>query len=167
MGQLDTLAQSRTEAPRKYVDIGGQGIDSQDTTHLIKLAKKKLICQNMIMSVIKAAEKKGNGDLIKTYWNSFYCRHRMYEKEGRLYGAYCKNRICTICSANRKADLINKYYPLLKTWTDCRFVTLTIKAVPAKHLSSRIDEMEEAFHLIKERSRKKSYRGGKLLRGIK
>ncbi|MBK9631976.1 MAG: hypothetical protein IPO62_13080 [Saprospiraceae bacterium] len=93
-------------------------------------AKKKLITQSIILSLIDVARIKKDVIMEKAYWNAYHCQSKIIEADGRLYGNYCKNRFCTLCSGNRKADIINMYLPVLKNWSDPYFVTLIARSVP-------------------------------------
>ncbi len=75
---------------------------------------------------------------MKAYWNRWHYQNRMLENEGVLFGKYCKNRFCRVCTANRKADIINRQHPTITQWQDIQFVTLTAKAQPPKHLNTWI-----------------------------
>ena len=58
----------------------------------------------------------------KVYWNTYHCQNRIIEIENPHYRDYCKNRFCTICAGIRKADIINKYYPVISKWSDLHFM---------------------------------------------
>lgn len=93
-------------------------------------------------------------------WNGFHCQDKVFTAGNRLYGKYCKNRFCTLCLANRKADLINKYLPIVNTWIQPYFVTLTVKAVPAKSLKNMITRgLLRGLNRIIEKYRKRFQRG--------
>lgn len=109
----------------------------------------------MILSLIDVTKKKYEPEREKAYWNAYHCQTQIITYNNRLYGNYCKNRFCTICCAIRKADIINRYYPILKEWEDSHFVTLTVKAVKAKSLNLWIYGMFRAFELIKNRCKKR------------
>jgi hypothetical protein len=81
----------------------------------------------------------------------------------RGFARYCKNRICAVCSGNRKADLINKYLPIVDSWKNPYFVTLTLKAVPAYKLSAIMRNMITGFQRIMDKHKKRHQRG----KGIK
>jgi len=73
-----------------------------------------------------------------------------------------------LCTAIRKADIINRYYPVLKEWEDSHFLTLTVKAVKLKNLKKWTDGMIQAFQIIKRRCNKRHQRGkGIKLIGVK
>jgi len=101
-------------------------------------------------------------------WNTYHCQSNVIISANRLYRKYCKNRFCTICSAIRKAEIINKYYPVLSTWEDLQFVTLTVKSCKAEKLDRWIWGMKRAFYLIHTRCKTRYRRGkGIKLMGIK
>lgn len=161
---LDTLAQSETSKAVKSrrkprIIVNGNGSDLSNTKQLLGRAKRKMITQKMALSLIDLAEAKGEPERKQAFWNTFYCQSKMYSANGRLYGRYCKNRFCTSCCANRKADILNKYLPILNTWKDPFFVTLTAKSVPARSLKKRMAQMIEGFGIIKERFKKRNQRG--------
>lgn len=107
-------------------------------------------------------------DIANSLWNTWYCQSKVYTHEGRLYSDYCKNRFCTSCLGIRKADIINRYYPVLRNWQDAHFVTLTVKACTKKQLNERIEKCIEGFQLIIDRCRQRANRGkGKKLIGIR
>ncbi|MCK5815216.1 MAG: protein rep, partial [Flavobacteriaceae bacterium] len=127
-----------------------------------------MITQKMVLNLIDVAKEKGDMDRVKSYWNTYHCQSKIVSSENKLYGNYCKNRYCTICSAIRKAHIINKYYPALKNWKNAHFVTLTVKSVKAKNLKRWIYGMNLAFKIIKNRCNKRHQRGkGIKLIGIK
>ena len=60
----------------------------------------------MALSLIAIAEKKGEPEKVKAFWNTYHCQNRLITHEGRYFGKYCKNRFCTLCSSIRKAEII-------------------------------------------------------------
>ncbi|MBC8320136.1 MAG: protein rep [Bacteroidetes bacterium] len=168
-GQFNTLAQSGTaHTTLPSVLIGGNGSKPSNRGELSRKAKKKIITQKMILSLIDVAKKKNDIVMEKSLWNTYYCQNKLITYEKRIYSKYCKNRYCTICLGIRKAEMINKYLPVLSSWEDPHFVTLTIRACSAKRLPIMIDGMVRAFGKIKERNKKRHQRGkGIKLIGIK
>lgn len=169
---LNTLAQTGTKKtitkakPQKIVK--GNGTETRQTSVLANRAKRKMITQKLILSLVDVANKKGQPERAQAYWNTYHCQTRITSANGRLYGNYCKNRFCTLCSGIRKAEIINKYLPIVETWADPHFITLTVKAVPAKWLTGRIKNVLRAFRRIIDRHKKRHNRGkGILLKGIK
>lgn len=122
----------------------------------------------MILSLIDVVKAKGEPEREQAYWNAYHCQNKVIISENRMYGNYCKNRFCTVCCAIRKADTINRYYPIISQWKDAHFVTLTVKSCKAKNLNKWIEGMLRAFELIHNRCKKRHQRGlGIKLIGIK
>ncbi len=161
-GQRDfnTLAQSRTSImtyphQKPEIIVRGQGTDLIKTNNVSRRAKKKMITQKLILALIKVAERKGKQERAKAYRNTYYCQSRIYSSGSKIYGNYCKNRFCLVCSGIRKADIINKYLPIIEQWTDAHFLTLTAKAVPANILAQRMQNMLKALRIILDRNQKR------------
>ena len=167
--QIYTSAQSWTgNSGLPPVMIAGKGSKPRCLTDLQKKAKKKRITQALMLGLIDIAKQKKDDVLLQAFWNTYHCQDNIITHQKRTHGKYCKNRFCTICSGNRKAQLIEKYHPILKTWEDPKFVTITIRSVAAYRLPEIMKAMNRAFRLIKERNRKRHSRGkGIKLIGIK
>lgn len=154
--------------PNEAVIIQGQGseLNTQKTLH--GRAKRKIIGQKMALSLIDCAAQKGNVERIKSYWNTFHCQNTLYKFEGKFHGQFCKNRFCPLCSSIRKAEIINRYYPVMKQWEQPYFVTLTIKVCKQPSLNKMCKGMIRAFRKINEKARKSNQRGrGIRLIGVK
>ena len=166
---LDTLAQSGTTFTGKpSLEISGIGSDISNKSVLMSRAKKKLITQKVVLSLIDIAKKKGNKIMEKTFWNTYHCLNNVVVSNNRLYGRYCGNRICTFCTAIRKAKLMNHYLPILQSWEKPYLVTLTVRSCYAKDLDSRMCAMKRAFRKILAKCKKRHQRGqGPKLVGIK
>lgn len=131
-------------------------------------AKKKLVTQEIAKELIAVAQKKGGRELEKSFRNSYYCLSNIIVSSDKLYGNYCKNRICTNCNSIRKAKIINKYLPTIQSWGSAYLVTLTAKSCYAKHSKSRMRAMKRAFQKIYSKCKKQHQRGrGPKLIGIK
>lgn len=154
----------------KHQIIKGKGSDLADKKLQQNRGKKKMITHVIIRAMLEIAERKGNKRFIKSLWNAYYCLDKITTGNGRMYTTYyCKSRICTVCAGNRKADLINKYYPIIQKWEQPYFVTLTVKAIPAKNLNKWINEgMIRGLNRLIEKYRKRNLRGkGSKLIGIR
>lgn len=150
------------------ITVNGKGSDLNDTKALEKRAKRKTIAQKVILMMIDDAKKKGKPKWAKGLWNAYRCQSEVVTTSGKLFGRYCKYRICPICSSIRKAEKINSYIEIVKTWPDAHFVTLTVKAVSAYMLPAVIDNIVENLERIIDKYRKQEDRGtGKKLIGIK
>jgi hypothetical protein len=90
-----------------------------------------------MLSLIDVAKERGAKDREKAYWNTYPCQNIVYTANSKIYAPFCKNRFCTYCCGIRKAELIKKYLPVLQSWKDRYFVTLTVKAVKANQLTQR------------------------------
>jgi hypothetical protein len=169
---LNTLAQSETttisHTDNPLILLHGKGADLTSPKAVKRRARCKLITQTTILQLIDVAKEKGAKDRVKAYWNTYHCQNNVYTCNGRMYATQCKNRFCTYCCGIRKAELINKYLPVLQTWDEPYFVTLTVKAVKAGQLLKMIKGLNRAFGLINAKYRKKSQRGtGIKLTGLK
>jgi len=166
-----TLAQSGTKTSSKsdkIVTVTGNGSDLLDEQFLARKAKKKFITQATIIKLVDAAKAEGDLYRVKSYWNTYHCQNRIISSYDKFYGNYCKNRFCTTCCGNRKADIINKYYPVIKNWKEPYFVTLTIKSPPSTQLRKYVKGMKTNFNKILARNKKRHQRGkGIKILGIK
>lgn len=164
-----TLAENgtnKTRQPQVYVNGGGSNLFDIDA--LKGRAKRKTRTQIMMLNLIKIAEENGEPELAKAYWNTYYCQQNLISTDGRFYGKYCKNRFCSLCCSIRKAEMINKYYPILKKWNDPYFLTLTVKACDANNLPKYIKACIRGFKRITAKHRKRFQRGnGVKLIGIR
>lgn len=131
-------------------------------------AKRKMVTNITTRELADLASKKGNDELAKSFWNTYYCLDEYVEFDGRLYANYCKNRFCTVCAAIRKAEIMNSYLPLILQWPDPHFVTLTVKALSAGRLDALIDSVNKGMNGIIRQYYKRYERGtGQKLIGIK
>lgn len=169
MGNIYTLADNGTnKTGQNDIIVTGKGSDLSNIRALEGRAKRKTITQIMMLNLISIAQENGDPELEKSYWNTYYCQQNIITADGRLYGKYCKNRFCTLCCANRKAEMINKYHPIMKHWKEPCFLTLTVKSCMAHQLKGYIKIMFKTFQKITEKYRKRYQRGkGLKLVGIK
>jgi len=120
--------------------------------------KRKHISQTIGFKLLKKAQKEGEVDLEKSFRNSINCLNKIYIADERYYGYYCKNRCCTVCSSIRKAEMINRYLPIIKTWNEPYIVVLSIKACYAKDLDNEMKNMIQDFIKVTDRLRKRHKR---------
>jgi hypothetical protein len=126
------------------------------------------VTQQVARELITIAQKKGDKEMEKSFWNTYYCLNNIVVSDHKIYGSYCKNRICATCNSIRKAEIINKYLPVIETWAEPQLVTLTAKSCYAKSLNTRVKAMKRAFKIILTKCNKKHQRGkGPKLIGIK
>lgn len=164
-----TLGDNETNKARQsYTIVNGIGSDLSKKEALKGRAKRKTITQSMMLKLIDLAKENETFELQKAFWNTYRCQQKVITADGRLYGKYCKNRFCTLCCSIRKAEIINRYYPIIKHWEEPHFVTLTIKAVKEDKLKNRVDAIIRGFRLITAKHRKRHQRGtGIKLIGVK
>ncbi len=164
-----TLAQSGTnEGSIAAHYVSGTGSEMKDKLSLEKRAKKKIIGQSMSLSLVDVAMAKNQPQRVQSYWNTYHCQSNVTSSGGRVYGKYCKNRFCPICLGIRKAELMNKYMPIIDTWEEPYFVTLTVKSYGKRSLKKMIDGCMHAFIQIKNAAKKRHQRGaGIKLMGIR
>lgn len=173
VSSLNTLAQTETgkrehSRQNRAIIVNGKGSDVENGKALKGRAKRKMITQKMIFSLIDVCKKKEDFSKQKSYWNTYHCLSKFYLVNGRLHGQYCKNRFCTVCCSIRKADIINCYMPVIATWPHPYFVTLTAKAVKLPRLAKRIRSLNNGFRIITSLQRKRAQRGkGIRLIGVK
>ncbi len=172
-GNVHTLALSGTTENQSFGNqpgkwVYGRGADANDLALLHKWAKRKMITQKVALALIDVCDKKGAHERKQSYWNAYHCLSDMTVANGRIYGKYCKTRCCTICSAIRKATMVNKYLPVIRQWENPYFVTLTVKAQKHHRLNFIMDGMHKAFRQIKDTHKKRDQRGtGKKLIGLR
>lgn len=171
---LNTLVQSETtglseQDVKPPIMVYGNGSELNNEKAMKGRAKRKTITQKMILSLVDVSKNKGQNEWTKAYWNTYHCQSKVISSGGKLYGTYCKNRFCTLCCAIRKADIMNKYLPVIKQWEDPYFVTLTVRAVPAWKLNKWVKlGLVRGFRLIVAKFRKRNQRGkGIRLIGVK
>lgn len=164
-----TLAETGTIKPgQKAVIVHGNGSDLNNIKVLQGRAKRKTITGSMALNLADIARGKGEQEKEKSYWNTYYCQSTIITANGKLYGNYCKNRFCNLCCSIRKAEIINRYYPVMKQWEEPYFVTLTVKSCPAHKLKFLIGKVLKVFNRIKEKHKKRHQRGtGTKLVGVK
>src|SRR4051812_2684111 len=104
--------------------LHGKGADLTNQKAVQRRARCKLITQTTMLQLIDVAKEKDAKDRVKAYWNTYHCQNQIFTSNGRMYATQCKNRFCTYCCGIRKAELINKYLPVLQTWNESYFVTL-------------------------------------------
>lgn len=136
---LDTSAQLDKHPLEAPVE-GGQDVESR----FRKRARSKHITVPLAVSL---AERRSS--LEKSYRNTVYCSSVIVQEDGTTRSSYCKNRWCLVCSRIRTAQAINKYGPVIDSWDDPYFVTLTARNVKGKALEKRLGRMLIGFNSAK------------------
>lgn len=148
----------KTKNIPQSVEVNGVGLDITDEDKLKKRAKRKIITNKMMLALIDVAKGKGDTDRTKQYWNTYHCQGKLLRSGEYVYGKFCKNKCCTVCTAIRKAELINKYRPVLSEWKDMYFVTLTIKSCKEDKLNKLVKASFRAMRLTLGRLKKRHQR---------
>jgi hypothetical protein len=84
---LDTLAQTETPSfdsaqNNRAVTGNGNGSDVLNSMALKERAKRKMVTQKMILSLIDVCKKNEDLERQKSYWNSYHCLKRFYLVNG-------------------------------------------------------------------------------------
>ena len=170
-GSIYKLAQSGTtkfDNDIKTAVVTGIGTDISDFDKLKKRAKRKVITDRLMIQFVNIAKDKGDFDRVAQYWRTYNCQKKLIRDGNIVFGDYCKNKFCNICTANRKALLINLYKPVLEEWNDIHFVTLTVKSCKECDLKFLFDACYKAMRITLNRLKKRHQRGkGIKVMGIK
>ena len=150
-GSIYTLAESGTgvnEFASSRSVVRGRGVEIHKNLSLKARPQRKVISQRLVLALVDVAREKRDSNRVQQYWNTYNCLNKVVVADGRMYGDYCKNRFCTVCTAIRKADIINRYYPVLSKWDDAYFVTLTVRSCKAKDLRMFMEGFIRAMQKI-------------------
>jgi hypothetical protein len=140
------------------------GDDKEKGYSLDTLAQLRKVSQKTLLSRARAKYFSSalavglaslRSPLEASYRNSFYCAFQLslYDN-GTTTTRYCKNRWCLVCARIRLADHINRYVPVVQSWPNRCFVTLTIPNVPERLLKNSVDVMFMNFRRIQDVVRK-------------
>ncbi|NQU52461.1 MAG: protein rep [Bacteroidetes bacterium] len=163
---LDTSGQLGTGKNKK--PLLGLGLDLSDKQAQNARAKRKLVTRTVVLALIDIAKEKEDKEMEKSLWNTYHCLDKVSVSGDKLYGEYCRNRVCTVCSGIRRAKIIDKYLPIIKSWDAPHMVTLTTKSCYAMSLEMRMRAMKRAFKKIMTKCKKRYQRGkGPKLIGLK
>lgn len=128
----------------------------QITSELLnKRAERKAVTSSQINQLLKL-----DSPLKNQYERTSRCNEVIFLKEHTLTGEqkvtanYCGKRFCSVCSAIKTAEMINGYFTPISQMPDLHFITLTVKAVKAKQVKSKIREMIKTFTKLKDSMRK-------------
>lgn len=156
LAQLGT-SKKGTHIQDGSIKIEGTGIDRLTLQN--KFPKKKFITITEALALKKLAEDEENLMWANRYENAVYCLDRIITHNGKAFSKFCKNRCCLVCCSIRKAYYVNKFEPVVQSWEDPYFVTLTCKSKSKYKLKPRIKELIKNFDLINRRLRKRYERG--------
>lgn len=143
---LDKLAQRGYSENDDSVFDGSLSSQDYDYSALLKRARAKYFSVNYVLALINNNLKS---DLLKSYWNTYYCCRKIEIVEGKTRAKYCKNRWCMVCNRIATAKSIFKYKDTLLSLEDLHFLTLTIPNVNSDLLRTNIDKMNKTFENIR------------------
>ena len=83
--------------------------------------------------------------LEKSYRSTIYCASSIGQADGRKFTKYCGQRWCLVCNRIRTARAIEAYAPIIDSWDDPQFVTLTVRNCSADELPATFDLLLEKF----------------------
>lgn len=153
---LDTLAQLASNDDFELA----ANTSKTDGKTLLKRARRKYMTLKVLFLLIDASKNNPNSALHHSYWNTYHCTRIMQEfSSGLVKAKYCKCKWCLVCNAIKTAVSINQYSPIMDTWKDMHFVTLTQKTVLHENLHSQIDEMQSIFRKITRKHQQRKRRG--------
>lgn len=131
------------------IDVERARIEAGEAAPLRRQLKKR-------KDAMPGADAKG---MIPTYWRAYHCGGELRKEGGKLVTTLCRCRCCTVCMKIETARLIKRYLPVLNTFDEKWFVTLTPPNVPADKLPAMIARMKRVFNTIRERIKKQYQRG--------
>ena len=157
---LDTLAQLGTKHQNE-ADLHLKSCTcEQDKPTLIKRARRKFLGHGLALRLVDASKNNDASTLQKAYFNTYHCVGTLEVKhDGKVVGKYCKNRWCMVCNSIRTAKLIKQYKPVLDSWDDKYFVTLTVRNCIGLDLENTLGGMAATIRQIKDTFRKRHQRG--------
>ena len=139
--------------------VQGEGSPLNNPKALKRRAKTKAISKALNRALIEVAKETGARSMEKAYRNAWYCQNVITTADNRMHAPLCKQRSCTYCCGVRKAELINKYFPVIRQWEKVYFLTLTTPSVPAAEIKATFKKMHRLFRLINAKLRKRAQRG--------
>lgn len=156
---LDTLEQLGTITAQTSIS---------DNQRLKKRARRKYLNTSLSLALVRASEQNAKGELTNQYWQTYHCAKVLRgDGTGKIVGRYCGKRWCMVCNAIRAAQNTATYAPIIDTWQDVYFVTLTVPNVSGDELREAISGMFRTFTRIKDRLRKRGQRGGQRFKGLR
>ena len=162
------------EHPNKITFDKSTKID--DKKRLLSRARRKYLSSNLSLQFINYLRVPSNPiptntdreRLIKTCWTWYNCAGALVLQDGKITSKYCGNRMCYVCNGIRTGKHIKKYKPMMDTWDNSYFLTLTLPNVYANDLRKTIQYMNNTFCRIKQMLYKRELKGtGSKLVGIK
>lgn len=115
----------------------------------LKRSSRKYITNYLAATCLR----NGSGKLDKAYRNSFNCGNTIeVDADGHMRTYRCHTRWCLNCNALRTAKLITGYRPVIDSWSNPYFVTLTRPNCKGteKALQREVTELLQKFRTINQ-----------------
>lgn len=120
------------------------GIDVTNSERLQRKAHAKYITDHLAKALSHL-----DSPLQHSYNRTLHCADETYvHAQSGKCTKYCRNRWCLTCNRIRTAQLIDQYTPILNTWGNVYFVTLTVPNCEAYWLHTVIEQMRNQFKNI-------------------
>lgn len=151
VSNLDKLAQygKKTGIEKKSFENELKSKLSEIPDNLKKRQKNKAISKHIALKMINKNQKS---PLKKSYWNTYYCSEKIeYDSQDHsIKTRYCKNRVCIVCNRIRMGQNIKEYVPLVSSWNEVGFVTLSTTNCIEGNIRAQVNEYMKVIELIKK-----------------
>lgn len=125
--------------------------ERKDTrTPLEKRANSKYITLQLMKKLCSI-----DSPLRDSYHTTCSCGSVIEQVDGKRKSKYCGYRWCLTCNRIRTAQYIEKYEPILQTWSNMHFVTLTVVNCKGVELSDTVGLMTKNFRRVLDMMRKR------------
>jgi uncharacterized lipoprotein NlpE involved in copper resistance len=180
VGFLDKLGHLDQKTPPTPTNKGKDPLTSK--------AKKKFFTQELCVKLLETKNKtlhksylttltkcckvmsvQGNKvkNAIEPDW-SHPLTGKWLKKESKTFAPlsiYCKSRWCLICNNIKTAHLINSYLPIIKSWENPYFLTLTTELTPKEKAKEEIKRKLHTLTLITRKAKRQGH-DTKLFRNV-
>lgn len=129
-----------------------QGIDPRLTVE--KIVRIKAFQNHYLPRLADCAENEKSGYWFKRYWQDYHCSSRLNVTDGHYHSKRCKHKECLRCQRITTYKRITTYLPIIRTWDDPVFLTLTIPNVWGKDLRQTHRMIARHFRMVLDRLRK-------------
>jgi hypothetical protein len=144
------------------LDTSAQSVTDTENQSVARQYKRAIAKYKTNQVIYKLVDLKSS--LHDYYWRSWHCNNILLQKGNVITGHYCNGRACIVCGRIRTAKLIEGYLPVIKTFKEAIFQTLTIPSVKGTDLKAAIEGMNIVHHKIVMNLKKKR---GLPIRGIR
>lgn len=129
-----------------------QPIDPRLTVQ--KTVRIKAFQNHYLPRLVDCAESEESGYWQKRYWQDYHCSSVMIIRDGQYQSKRCKHKECLRCQRITTYKRVITYLPIIRTWGDPVFLTLTIPNVWDKNLRESQKMMTRNFRRVLKRLEK-------------